>query len=69
MITYVIIDPDNSAVSVPVLTNDYGYVDVGPLFPKGDDFWRWQTGWTPRAEVYARPDLAGVARPAATGGG
>jgi 4-amino-4-deoxy-L-arabinose transferase-like glycosyltransferase len=69
VITYVIIDPDNSAVSVPTLTRDYGYVDVGPLFPAGDDYWRWQTGWTPKAEVYARPDLVSVPRPAPTGGG
>jgi len=68
-VTYVIIDPDNSNVSVPILTTDYGYVDMGPLFPPSDDFWRWQTGWAPKAELYARPDLVGVPRPAPTGGG
>lgn len=66
-LTYVIIDPDNQAVGVPILAAAYGYVDVGPLFGEGDDFWRWRTGgWTPRAEVYARPDLVGVPWPLPT---
>ena len=37
--------------------NDGFYVDAGPLFPPGDKYWDWRTGWSPKAEVYARRDL------------
>lgn len=53
---YVIVDPDNSASIVPILATDYGYRDAGPLFPPGDIYWAWRTGWAPKAEVYVPPD-------------
>lgn len=54
--TYLIVDPDNSAAIVPLLADAYGYEHVGPLFPEGDIYWAWRTGWAPKADVYVRPD-------------
>jgi hypothetical protein len=54
-LAYVIVDPDNSASIVPILATDYGYRDAGPLFPAGDIYWAWRTGWAPKAEVYVPP--------------
>jgi len=51
----VIVDPDNPASSVPILATDYGYWDAGPLFPPGDIYWSWRTGWSPKAELYLPP--------------
>jgi hypothetical protein len=56
--TYVIVNPDIDGFIVPLLATDYGYDDIGPLFPSGDVYWSWRTSWAPRAEVYARPGLA-----------
>lgn len=56
--TYLIVDPENDGFIVPQLADAYDYVDVGQLFPPGDDYWRWRTHWVPKVEVYARPDLA-----------
>ena len=53
--TYIIVDPDVAAAVVTELASAYGYKDVGPLFPPGDVYWAWRTGWAPRAEVYALP--------------
>jgi hypothetical protein len=67
--TYVVIDPENSAIIVPLLTTGNGYVDVGPLFGEGDIYWSWRTGHgPPKPEVYARPDLVGTPLPAPRGG-
>lgn len=52
---YVIVNPDIDAFTVPLLCDAYGYVDAGALFPAGDKFWEWRTGWVPKAEVYVRP--------------
>jgi len=43
------------AMRVPVLAS--GYLDAGPLFPPGDDFFRWKTshGHTPEEHLYAAP--------------
>ena len=69
-VSYVVVDPENSAIIVPLLTTDYGYLDIGPLFPEGDAYWSWRTPHgPPKPEVYARPDLAGVPLPAPHGGG
>jgi 4-amino-4-deoxy-L-arabinose transferase-like glycosyltransferase len=54
-LTYVIVDPDNSASIVPILASHFGYRDAGPLFPPGDIYWAWRTGWAPKAEVYVPP--------------
>lgn len=54
--TYLIVDPDNSAAIVPLLADAYGYERVGPLFPEGDIYWAWRTGWAPKADVYVRPN-------------
>jgi 4-amino-4-deoxy-L-arabinose transferase-like glycosyltransferase len=51
-VTYIVVDPENAASIVPTLAKDYGYRDVGPLFPPDDIFWAWRTAWTPKAEVY-----------------
>ena len=53
--TYVIVDPDSNVFIVPQLAEKYGYQYVGPLFPPGDKYWDWRTGWAPKADVYARP--------------
>lgn len=50
--TYVIVDPDVTARIETDLLEDFGYRDAGPLFPPGDIYWSWRTGWSPRAEVY-----------------
>jgi hypothetical protein len=55
--TYLIVNPDVDGFIVPQLATIYGYIDVGPLFPSGDIYWSWRTGWAPKAEVYARPGL------------
>lgn len=67
--SYVIVDPDNEGSIVPILATDYGYRDVGPLFPPGDVYWAWRTGWAPKAEVYAYDGEAPPAVPAATTAG
>ena len=54
-LTYVIVDPDKSGFIVPQLANAYGYKDAGPLFPEGDVYWAWRTGWSPKAELYMPP--------------
>jgi hypothetical protein len=61
--TYLIVNPDNDGFIVPQLANAYGYVDIGPLFPPQDVYWAWRTGWAPKVEVYARPDLAALGVP------
>jgi hypothetical protein len=53
--TYLIVDPDVNAPMVVNLATELGYQHVGPLFPPNDVYWLWRTGWSPRAEVYARP--------------
>jgi hypothetical protein len=50
--TYLIIDPDVAASILTDLATDFGYRDAGPLFPPGDIYWSWRTGWSPKAEVY-----------------
>jgi hypothetical protein len=62
--TYVIIDPDSSEFFASGLARDQGYVDLGQLFPEGDTYWLWRTGWLPKPVLYARGDLAGAGRPA-----
>jgi Dolichyl-phosphate-mannose-protein mannosyltransferase len=52
--TYLIVDPDIGAAVVTDLAGDFGYKDAGPLFPPGDKYWDWRTGWAPKAEVYVR---------------
>ncbi|MBV9544015.1 MAG: glycosyltransferase family 39 protein [Chloroflexi bacterium] len=54
-LAYVIVDPDNEASIVPILAKDFHYQDAGPLFPPGDIYWAWRTGWAPKAEVYVPP--------------
>ena len=43
-------------LSEPVLAS--GYVDAGPLFPPGDDFFRFKTthGHTPEEHLYVAPE-------------
>ncbi|GAC1316294.1 MAG: hypothetical protein NVSMB2_09010 [Chloroflexota bacterium] len=53
--TYLIVDPDNSASIVPLLADAYGYERVGWLFPEGDVYWAWRTGWAPKADLYVKP--------------
>ena len=53
--SYIIVDPDVAAAIITEAAAAYGYKDVGPLFPAGDVYWAWRTGWAPRAEVYALP--------------
>ena len=53
--SYIIVDPDVAAAIITEAAVAYGYKDVGPLFPAGDVYWAWRTGWAPRAEVYALP--------------
>ena len=70
-ITYVIVNPDDpvASVEVAILTKDYGYINIGSLFPDGDKYYQWRTaGGSPKAEVWARPDLAKVKLPPPTGG-
>jgi hypothetical protein len=53
--TYLIVNPDLDGFIVPLLADAYDYVHVGPLFPPGDKYWEWRTGWAPKAELYVRP--------------
>jgi hypothetical protein len=57
--TYVIVDPNFDASMVTLLADQSGYVPLGSLFPPGDKYWEWRTGWSPKVDVWARPDLAG----------
>jgi 4-amino-4-deoxy-L-arabinose transferase-like glycosyltransferase len=52
--TNVIVDPDSDVFVVPRLAEQYGYQYAGPLFPPGDKYWEWRTGWAPKADVYVR---------------
>ncbi len=49
------VEEDCCALKTPVLAS--GYVDAGPLFGPGDDFFRWKTthGHTPEVHLYAAP--------------
>jgi hypothetical protein len=58
-ITYILVDPNFNSSMVTNLADAYGYVSVGSLFPPGDKYWEWRTGWSPKVDVYARPDLVG----------
>jgi hypothetical protein len=58
-ITYIVVDPGFNASMVTSLADAYGYVPLGSLFPPGDKYWEWRTGWSPKVDIYARPDLVG----------
>jgi len=50
---YVIWDPGYlDAFVIKSRVEQAGYVDAGPLFPPGDDFYNWKTGTTPEVEEY-----------------
>jgi len=51
----VVVDPDFPAFFVNNVATDNGYVAAGPLFPGNDEFWRWRSGRTPKAELYVPP--------------
>jgi hypothetical protein len=57
--TYVLVDPNLNSSMVTLIADAYGYVPMGSLFPPGDKYWEWRTGWAPKIDVYARPDLVG----------
>jgi hypothetical protein len=57
--TYVIVDPNFDASMVTLIADQSGYVPLGSLFPPGDKYWEWRTGWSPKVDVWARPDLVG----------
>jgi 4-amino-4-deoxy-L-arabinose transferase-like glycosyltransferase len=50
----ILVDPEVAAFIVPLVAEAYGYEHIGPLFPDGDVYWAWRTGWTPKVEVYRR---------------
>jgi hypothetical protein len=49
---YVVLDPESAWTFFKGAAEQSGFVDQGPLFPDGDEFWLWRTGQTPKAEVY-----------------
>jgi hypothetical protein len=49
---YVVLDPESPLFIFKGIVDRTGYVDAGPLFPSGDEFWLWRTGIEPKAEVY-----------------
>jgi 4-amino-4-deoxy-L-arabinose transferase-like glycosyltransferase len=49
---YVVLDPESWLFFLNNVVEQSGYVDAGPLFPTGDEFWLWRTGRTPKAEVF-----------------
>jgi 4-amino-4-deoxy-L-arabinose transferase-like glycosyltransferase len=52
---YVLLEPQSSALSLKAAVEANGYVDAGPLFPPGDQFYLWKTSLTPDAHLYRRP--------------
>jgi hypothetical protein len=49
---YVVLDPDSQWFFFSGTLRDAGYVDAGPLFAAGDEFWLWHTAITPKSELY-----------------
>jgi hypothetical protein len=45
------------------LLESNGYVRVGPLFPPGDQFWLWTSGWTLAADLYVPRERLGAGSP------
>lgn len=40
---------------LPAILTEHGYVNRGPLFPSGDEFYAWKSARTPEVEVWSAP--------------
>jgi 4-amino-4-deoxy-L-arabinose transferase-like glycosyltransferase len=49
---YVLLEPQSNAFYLKAAVEGSGYVDTGPLFPPGDEFYLWKTSLTPDAHLY-----------------
>jgi 4-amino-4-deoxy-L-arabinose transferase-like glycosyltransferase len=49
---YVLLEPNTNAFYLKGAVEGNGYVDAGPLFPPGDQFYLWKTALTPDVHVY-----------------
>ena len=49
---YVLLEPQSNAFYLKGAVEGSGYVDAGPLFPPGDQFYLWKTALTPDAHLY-----------------
>jgi 4-amino-4-deoxy-L-arabinose transferase-like glycosyltransferase len=50
---YVLFDKEHSdAFAIRGTIDSAGYVDAGPLFPPGDQFYEWKSSLTPEVELY-----------------
>jgi hypothetical protein len=49
---YVLLEPQTNAFFLKSAVEGSGYVDTGPLFPPGDQFYLWKTALTPDAHLY-----------------
>jgi hypothetical protein len=49
---YVLLEPQSNAFYLKGAVEGSGYVDTGPLFPAGDQFYLWKTALTPDAHLY-----------------
>jgi 4-amino-4-deoxy-L-arabinose transferase-like glycosyltransferase len=55
---HVVLDPESNLFFFKGVVTATDYVDTGPLFPAGDEFWLWRTGRIPKAEVYVPRERA-----------
>jgi hypothetical protein len=49
---YVLLEPQSNAFYLKAAVEGNGYVDAGPLFPPGDQFYLWKTALEPDAHLY-----------------
>jgi hypothetical protein len=49
---YVLLEPQTNAFYLRSAVEGNGYVDAGPLFPPGDQYYLWKTALEPDAHVY-----------------
>jgi 4-amino-4-deoxy-L-arabinose transferase-like glycosyltransferase len=49
---YVLLEPQSNAFYLKAAVEGNGYVDTGPLFPAGDQFYLWKTALTPEVHLY-----------------
>jgi hypothetical protein len=57
---YVVLDPESPLFFFRTALQEAGYVDAGPLFPAGDEFWLWRSRLTPKAQVYVPQERLGL---------
>jgi hypothetical protein len=47
-----VLDPQSVEFGLANIAREQGYVDTGPLFPPGDEFYQWGSRFTPQGRVW-----------------